>query len=141
MNIKKVDIETGELVGEKFAKMFYSDIGRLFNLSNSQTNLLLCMVRDCMYGNKISMSPARKKLYVKELGLSSQNSLNNTLKALERASIVQKSDPEDNPYRYVIDPNLFFKGNDYQHAAILTTYSSGSRKVKVLDLGKEPMIP
>jgi hypothetical protein len=124
-----IDKNTGELIDDKFAKMFFEDIGLLFSLTAMQKDLLFVMLRDCKYGNNINMTPKRKKIYVDEIGYKSVNSLNSGLKRLENTEVVQRD--EEGSTLYIINPNIFFKGNDYQRAIILTKYSSGKREIQV----------
>ncbi len=127
---KIINIKTGEFESDKFCKMFFDDIGKLFKLSSAQKDLLFIMLRDCKYGNEINMLPKRKKLYVSELNLTSQNSLNGILKKIELSGCIKKD--EEYPTKYIINPDIFFKGNDYQRTRVLISYSNGERKVKVL---------
>ena len=125
-----VDTVTGEVISNKFAKMFFEDIGRLFDLTSMQKNLLFIMARDALYSNRINMTPARKKGYVAELGYKSQNSLNSGLKALEVANVVKRE--EDGATAYLINPEIMFKGNDYQRSKIIIKYTDGKRHINVM---------
>lgn len=104
-----------------FVKLMVDDICSLFSLTKEQTNLFYLMVRDCLYGNRINMTPARKKVYVDEMQIKSQKSLNNMLRAIELSGIAARE--ECGSTAYLINPNLVFKGNDYQQIKMIITYN------------------
>jgi len=133
-NFKIVNIGTGEVHDKPpFIQMFLRNAGKALGLTSTQGLLLGVMARDCMYGNHINMTPKRKKVYVTELKLASQNSLNGVLKALERSNIVRRE--EEGSTSYVINPNLLLKGNDYQYAALLTFWNKDNgTEFKVLNM-------
>lgn len=126
-----IDKETGEVVGDKFAKMFFQDIERLFGLTPTERNILDLMIRDCRYGNKINLTAKKKKEYMDILGIKVLNSISNRVRALERKDVIKRE--EEGSTTYVINPELFFKGNDYQFAQILIKYSNGSREIEVIN--------
>ena len=126
-----VNTETGEIIDNKFVKLYIEAVSNIALMTKGESAIFGVMIRDCKYGNTINMTPKRKKIYVKELGFASQNSFNTMLKRLEQKSIVKR---EEGSTLYEINPNLVFKGNDYQHAAMLTKWEDGKIEYKVINL-------
>lgn len=117
---------------DKFAQMYFKDITLLFNLTIKENSLLLLMVKSIGLGNKSSivMSPAKKKIFMKELGISTTNSISNMLRSLESKNIAKRLEPEGSPYTFTINPDLLFAGNDYQRVKIMIDYSNGKRNLR-----------
>lgn len=128
-----VDAGTGEVVGGKFAKMFFDDISSLFGLTGTERAILDCMVRDSKLGgsNVINMTPKKKKEIAKEIGLKTYRSVSNCLISMAKYGVIKDNRQDDVPYKWMLNPNIFFKGNDYQRAKLLIEYSSGKRNVMV----------
>ena len=129
-----IDLETGEIVGDKFAKLFFDDLGKLFSMSNTELKLFMLMVRDSKLGgqNIINMSPKRKKQYAEELCIKNHRSITELLRRMVSKDILKDlRDPEEAPYKYQINPMIMFKGNDYQRAKLIISYSEGKRRVRV----------
>ena len=127
-----LDVETGEVVGDKFAKLFFADIGKLFGLSGTEYSILMIMVKSIGLGNKSSlvMSPARKKEVARQLNLKRHQQVTNALHKMEAHGVVKKAHPNDRyDYEYIVSPEILFSGNDYQRVKVLIDYSSGERKV------------
>lgn len=127
-----VNKETGELIDERFVKLYVEAIGKIAVMTKGESAIFGVLVRDCKYGNIINLTPKKKKTYVKELGLSSLNSFNTMLKRLENKGIVLRE--EEGSTSYLINPKLVFKGNDYQHAALLTRWDKGEIVYEVINL-------
>ncbi len=127
-----VDTDTGEIVGDRFAKMFFEDMESLFKLTGTERALFDCMIRDSKLGGKniINMTPKIKKRIAKEIGLSTYRTISNCLISMGHKSVIQDKRSDTHPYTWAINPNLFFKGNDYQRARILIEYSGGERNVR-----------
>jgi len=127
-----LDLNTGEIIKDKYAQLYFKDLKKLFSLTTKQTQLLFLMARQIGLGNSgsINMTPKRKKEFAKELGVSTTNSISNMLRALERADVAKRLDPEEYPNRYTLNPEIIFSGNEYQRAKILIEYSDGERRVK-----------
>jgi hypothetical protein len=130
-----VDSETGEIVGDRFAKLFFDDIEKLFILTGTERALLDLMIKDCRLGgyNSINMTPKRKKQYAEALGLKTYRSITNMLNSMCLKDVIKdKRNPEDHPYIYQINPHIIFKGNDYQRAKIIIDYTDGKRNVRAV---------
>ena len=129
-----IDKETGEVIMEdKFVKqMLVEDIGRLFELSKQQRNLLDLILIDCKYKNEINIPPKKKKEYATKLGAKTHRSISVAVSVLTSKGVLIKVDPENKPYSYIVDPKLFFKGNDYQHVALLVKYSNKGRDIQIV---------
>lgn len=127
-----VDLETGEVIGGKFAKLFFGDIEKLFSLTHKQRDLLFLMVKSIGLGNvnHLIMTPKRKKEYAKIIGVTTSNSISNMLRGMEQMDVVQRLDKEEEPNKFTINPYLLFSGNDYQRAKIIIEYTKEGRKVK-----------
>lgn len=126
-----IDNTTGEVVLDKFAMLFFDDIEKLFSLTSLQSNILMLMVKHTKMGNgnRISMTPKRKKEFVDKLGISGTVSLSNALRTMEVADVIKRE--EDGSTTFMINPSIFFKGNDYQHVQVVIKYSNGTRDIKV----------
>jgi hypothetical protein len=84
------------------------------------------------------MPPKKKKEFASELGLKSHLQITNSLRKMVYADILKKNNPDDRfDYNYQINPHILFKGNDYQRAKIIIEYSSGKRKVEVVEIGSD----
>jgi len=129
-----IDEETGEVIGDKFAKLFFDDIGKLFTLTETEGKLFILMVKNCKLGgsNAINMSPKRKKEFAEILNLKTHRTITELLKRMCGKNVLKDlRDEEEHPYLYQINPEIVFKGNDYQRARIIIEYTDGKRKVKV----------
>jgi len=129
-----MDTGSGEIIGDKFAKMFFNDIGLLFGLSGTDIKLLFLMVKSVGLGNvnSLKMFPKRKKEYAAQLNLKTHIQITSSLQKMCNLGIIKKSDPTNRfDYEYIINPRLFFSGNDYQMAKILIDYEGGSKEIKV----------
>lgn len=118
----------------KFVKFFIdNNDNKLLNLSGQELHLLLMLVKECKYGNTINLTPKKKKIIAKEFGYKSHLPVTNLLHKLVNKDVIKKVDKDDKfDYNFIINPNLMFKGNDYQRAKIIIEYSSGERNVKVM---------
>ncbi len=128
-----IDIETGEHLGGKFAKMYFKDMQLLLGLSGTDIRVLMLMVKAIGLGHKteIQMTPKRKKEYASQLGLKSHLQITNALKKLSLSGVVKKTNPNDRfDPRFMVNPEIFFAGSDYQFATVIIQYSSGVREVK-----------
>ena len=127
-----VDQDTGEILGGKFAKMFFRDIGKLFGLSAIGYGVLMLMAKNIGLGNvsSINMNPRRKKEYAEILGCSVRQ-INNQLKVMTDNNVAKITEPDEYPNRYTINPDIIFSGNDYQRVKVLIEYSGGERSLKV----------
>ena len=134
-----VGIEDGRIVGGKFAKFFLDDISKLFSLTGSERALLDLMIRDSVIGvnNTIQMNPARKKKYAGEIGLKTYRTISNMINSMILKNILKDLRTEDVPHKIQINPEILFKGNDYQRAKIIVEYSDGERNVKAFRNAEE----
>ncbi len=135
-----VDTDTGETIGGNFMKVFFGDIQKLFGLSGTEIQVLLLMEKSLGLGHvtELQMTPARKKKYAKELGMKSHQQITNALRNLTTAGVIRKKEPGERfDYRYLVNPEIMFSGNDYQRAKIIIEYSSGERDVKVFRNAEE----
>jgi hypothetical protein len=48
-------------------------------------------------------------------------------------NVIRNLRTEEHPYAYQINPEIIFKGNDYQRAKLIVDYSDGKRKVFACD--------
>ncbi len=133
MNV--VDIDTGEIVGDKFAKLFFDDINLLFELSKKEGDLLMWMAKRMKLGNSntVKMSPASKKVAAAQIKAKNSRNITEWLRRMVNKGVIKKKDPENkfDPY-YVINPSLMFKGNDYQRAKVIIDYEEGKRRVAAI---------
>jgi hypothetical protein len=129
------DSYTGEIIDNKFAKLFFDDIEKLFTLTGMERAILDMMIRDCKLGgsNSINMPPKRKRAYAERLGLKTYRSVTNALNNMCHKDVIKDKRTDDVPYLFQINPHILFKGNDYQRARIIIEYSSGKRKVEVVE--------
>ena len=129
-----IEEETGEIVLKNFVKVFFDDIEKLFSLTGSERALLDLMIRSISLSNKnsINMTPKRKKEYASKIGLKTYRSITNMLKNMELKNVIKRLDPEDYPSEFTINPELMFKGNEFNQVKMIITYSEGKRKVKVV---------
>jgi hypothetical protein len=135
-----IDTDTGEIIDNKFAKLFFSDIEKLFGLNRTELNVFLLMAKMSKIGgsNSINLTPEKKKIIFSKLGLKSHIQVTNAIRSLIIADIVKKVNPRDRfDFLYQINPHILFKGNDYQRAKIIIEYSSGKRKVEVVEIGSD----
>jgi len=130
-----VDILTGEIIGERFAKMFFEDIGKLLSLTKVEIDILILMMKDIGFNaeNSIDMTPKRKKAYAKIIGLKSYRSITNSLSRMVDKGVLKDLRTDDRPYKFQINPYIFFKGNDYQRAKVIISYEDGKREVRAFN--------
>jgi len=130
-----IDILTGEIIGERFAKMFFEDIGKLLSLTKVEINILILMIKDVDFNaeNTINMTPKRKKKYAEIIGLKSYRSITNSLLRMIDKGVLKDLRTEDCPYKFQINPYLFFKGNDYQRAKVIISYENGEREIRAFN--------
>ena len=126
------DGETGEIIKDKFAQLYFKDIEKLFRLTTKEKDLLFLMVKSIGLGNKssLNMTPKRKKEFAKKIGVTTSNSISNMLRSMEGKDIIKRTEPEEYPNRYTVNPSILFSGNEYQRVKILIEYSKGGRKLK-----------
>jgi len=128
-----MDIKNDEIIENKFAKLFFSDIQRLYGLSGQELHLLFYLIKDCRYENKLNLTPKKKKVIAKDFNFKSHLSITNLIHKLINKDILKKEVEDDRfDYRYLINPHILFKGNDYQRAKIIIQYSKGEREVIVV---------
>jgi len=129
-----INEETGEIVLKNFVKVFFDDIERLFSLTGSERALLDLMIKSVSLGNRnsLNMTPKRKKEYAKKIGLKTYRSITNMLKSMENKNIIKRLDPEEYPNEYTINPELMFKGNEFNQVKMILTYTDSGRKLKVI---------
>ena len=133
-----VDIDTGEIIGDKHAKMFFEEIAKLFSLKGKELQLFIYLVKEAKYKNKLTLKPSKKKEIAKMFGFKSHLSVTNLLHGLMSKDVVRKVDPNDKAdYDYVINPYLYFKGNDYQRAKVLMDWEDGKRNIRVFSSTSE----
>ena len=129
-----IEKDTGEIVLKNFVKVFFDDIEKLFSLTGSERALLDLMCRTVSLSNKnsINLTPKRKKEYASQIGLKTYRSVTNMLKHMELKNVIKRLDPEDYPNRFTINPELIFKGNEFNQVKMIITYSDGKRTLKVM---------
>jgi hypothetical protein len=135
-----IDIDTAEVLNDKYAKLFFGSIGDLYGLSGRQLSVLMMMVRAIGLGNKnsITMLPSRKKQFAAELGLKSHQQVTNILNTLVSHGVIRKMKPDERfDYEFVINPYIFFSGNDYQRAKVIVDFENGKRNVKAFKNSEE----
>ena len=128
-----MDMETGEVLKDKFAQMYFKDIEKLFSLSSTDMHILLLMVKSIGLGNcqTIEMTPKRKKEFAKKIGLKNYRNVSSSLTSMCKSGIIKKRNQEEMfDFFYTINPDIFFSGNEYQRVKVLIDYSEGSRKLK-----------
>jgi len=123
----------GEIKKDKFMKVFFDKLSMLYGLSSGSKDLFLLMAKSIGLGNKNSliMSPKRKKEYASTFEYKTYRTVDKHLKELELASVIRRLDPEDEPNKYTLNPNLVFSGNDYQRAKILVEFEKIDGEIKV----------
>ena len=126
------DEDTGEVIKDKFAQLYFKDIEKLFRLTTKEKDLLFLMSKSIGLGNKnsLNMTPKRKKEFAKKIGVTTSNSISNMLRSMEGKDILKRTEPEEYPNRYTINPDIVFSGNEHQRVKILIEYSEGKRKLK-----------
>lgn len=135
MKVKIVDVDTGEILGDRFAKLFFDDIAMLFKLTEGEGRLLLWMANKIMLGGKniVKMSPAAKKIAAGQIGANSPRTITEWLRRMCVKGVIKKKHPDEkfDPY-YIVNPCLLFKGNDFQRAKVIIDYEEGKRRVIAL---------
>ena len=125
--------ETGEILNDKFAKLYFDDIEKLFGLSGTDINVLLLMSKVIgMSSNQtVNMTPKRKKEFAKKLGLKTHQQVTNSLNKLVGSGVIKKKEPNERfDYNYILNPDIIFSGNDYQRVKVMIEYTNGERKVR-----------
>ncbi len=138
-----IDMDTGEELNSKFAKLFFDDIQKLYDLTGRHIAVLMMMVRSMNMSDNgiVNMTPEKKKVFAKLLGMKSHQQVTNALNALKRSDVIKKVRPNERfDYRFRINPYLLFKGNDYQRAKVLIDYEEGKRRVIAVVPDKEGKI-
>ena len=102
-------IETMKLPSEPdFIKLYVSDLGRLLDLPQSQSQLLMCLVRLMDYDGIIALTPTRRDRVCMQIGISAKTLRNQMTMMLQH---------DGSPLRhlgrseYQMDPHLIAKGH------------------------------
>lgn len=130
-----VNEDTGEIENNRFVKMIMNDISLLFNLGTKELNVLMLMLKSISNpvrgDNRVLMTTAKRKQFAQELGYTTHRTINAALHELTSKGIIQPE--EEGSVGYVINPDLFFVGNEYQQVAVISTYFKGERRVRVVN--------
>lgn len=127
--------ETGEIENNHFVKMIMKDVGLLFNLGIKEFNVLMLMLKSISNpirgDNRVVMTTAKRKQFAEKLGYTTHRTINEALHKLAAKGIIKLE--EEGSVGYIVNPDLFFVGNEYQHVAVISTYFEGKRRVRVVD--------
>lgn len=123
-----VDLDTGELrnqisiskkvKSEKFARMYFDDLGALLRCTKSQIDFLVCAFKLGYIEfdtNELLLTPERKK-NVCDCADIKINSLYNSIHLLLKKEVFVKNDKGG----IFLNPKLFFYGTDIAREKILT---------------------
>ncbi len=129
-----VENKTGEIILKDFVKIFFDDIEKLFSLTGSERALLDLMIKSISLSNRnsINMTPKRKKEYASKIGLKTYRSVTNMLKNMELKDVIKRLEPDEYPSQFTINPELLFKGNEFNQVKMILTYSDGKKDIKVV---------
>ena len=140
-----VNVDSGELISEKtvtssflsrepdFVKLYIDDIKRFYELNNSDSNLLNCLLRYMAYNNVVVLLKPVKDMICKELNMPI-NTVNKGIDNLYKQNILIRLHRSV----YLIDPNLFGKGKweDIHSIRLSITYDSTGRKIVQSEVAK-----
>lgn len=111
-----------------FCKMYLDDLQRLFSLQNNTQKVLLCLLQNMGYNNRVITVKELKEQIAKDTGLSYQTVVNSINKLKDTGFLIRQS-----VNVYVVDPNLFARGNwkDIQNLKLTIVYNpDGTRSIR-----------
>lgn len=134
------DYMTGELIEETkrktvlidrepdFCKMYLDDLQRLFSLQSNTQKVLLCLLQNMGYNNRVVTVKEVKEQIAKDTNLTYQTVVNSIKKLKNTGFLIRQS-----VNVYVVDPNLFARGNwkDIQNLRLTIDYNpDGTRTIR-----------
>lgn len=106
-----------EVKGDNFYITYIDSISGFLKIRNSRdmrTLAILCCMADFNTG-EVSISPAKRKVIIKELGITTQT-MSNIITRLRKLDLISGDDGE-----YMINPKCFWKGKSSDREHILNT--------------------
>jgi len=88
-----------------FVKVYFEDIGRLFNLQGGHKNILIALSMRMNYEGEIVLSKVSRERIAEEVGCS-KKSISNALDECLKAGILKRIATN----HFLVDPNLIAKG-------------------------------
>lgn len=89
----------------EFVKLYVKDIGKMFDLTNSDDKVLLCITKYMAYNNMVCLIKPIKECMMQELKMP-LNTLNDSIRNLSDSGIIVRKSIGV----YQVNPNLFAKG-------------------------------
>lgn len=138
-----VDRETGEILeGEllttsvvsrepDFIKLYVKDIGRLLNLTKSDTTVLFCILSIIKYDN-IFYAVVNNKLKIAEETRMPMNTVNDSIRNLHNAGLLLRQGKGE----YLVNPTMFAKGSwkDIVQIRMKIQYTNEGRTIEKIDI-------
>lgn len=136
-----------------YIKLYTDDLGHLFGLSLSTSNVLLCLVSIADYSGEIVVTKGVKERIAKRIGAKitktgkpSLSAINNALTSMIKTGIISRVGGAGSGI-YLLNPNLFAKGkwkDIYQQRKdfkMTITYKEGDkngvREIKIEQVGAD----
>ena len=118
---------------DQFVKFYTKDIGALFDLNKSESEVLFCCLKNMGYNNFIPMYSPLKKQMIKDTGLAMQT-INQTMTKLVKRGLFIRVDRG----LYLADPHLFGKGRfkDISQLRLTIEYTENGKIVNTEKLEK-----
>lgn len=140
-----VDVQSGEVLSQtkvtstivprepEFVKLYIDDLKRFFDLNQSESRLLNCLLRYMSYNNVVVLLKPIKDMMSVELNMP-MNTLNKGIDNLYKQNILIRMHKSV----YLIDPNLFGKGKweDIHSIRLSISYDESGRKMVKSDIVK-----
>ena len=110
-----------------FVKLYFDDVARLYECTQSQSNILMEFVKLMAYDNTIAVTQYHKELIAERLG-TTDGYIRNTISELVKKGIFIRLG--QNVYR--ADPNLFGRGkwHDIKELRLTIKYDKHGKKIE-----------
>ena len=114
-----------------FVKLYIKDIGRLLNLTKSDTGVLFCILSIIQYDN-IFYAVVNNKLKIAEDTNMPMNTVNDSIRNLHNAGLLIRKGKGE----YLVNPTMFAKGSwkDIVQIRLKINYTDKGRTIEQLDV-------
>ncbi len=140
-----VDFVSGEIIQQttttsavvpkepEFVKLYIEDIKRIFDLNQSESRILNCLLKYMSYNNVVVLLKPIKDMICRDLNMPI-NTLNKAIDNLYKLNILIRMHKSV----YLVDPNLFGKGRweDIHSIRLSITYDQSGRKTVKSEIQK-----
>ena len=132
----KGELFTTSVVGKEpdFIKLYIKDIGRLLNLTKSDTSVLFCIMRMIQYDNIFYAVRNNKAKIANETDMP-MNTVNDSIRNLHNAGLLLRQGKGE----YLVNPTMFAKGSwkDIVQIRLKIQYTNEGRTIEKIDITRE----